>query len=116
MNKKLLGRLVSEYCSYYDYVRNNRESLVLVDFSEVREDFLPTLGEINQRFCKHLDDELLQGKVKSQRAEFRGAVDTLGASTPNPEKEKLKKPLKKVLHDLPDFTVAAGLYSALTKV
>ena len=115
VNKRLLGKLLLEYCNYYEFVLRATASLTLVDFRDVRENFLPTLFDINQRFDRQLSDSLIQDEAKRLQAEFRGAVDTLGSSTPNPEKERLKQPLKKVLCDLPEYAKAAALYSSLIK-
>ncbi len=92
----------------------NRSALNLVDFNEVKEDFLPTLLDINQRFATKQDAALLQVQAERYRKEFRGAVDTLGASTPNAEKEKLKKPLKDVLVTMPDYHISVDLHTTLT--
>ncbi len=104
--------LLAEYRDYYEYA--NRSALTVVDFREVNEDFLPTVRAVNQRFGCPVDEGLLGDMVQLERGKFQGAVDTLGSSTPNPEKEKLKGPLKEALRTLPDYAVAARLYQELT--
>lgn len=114
-DKCLLKDMLIEYCVYYEFVQKNKEAITLVDFVEVKQDFLPTLHDINQRFSAHLDDGVLSGRVLEERLAFQGAVDTLGASTPNPVKENLKKPLKEAIRNLPNYSIATDLYTALTE-
>lgn len=114
INRRLLADLLNEYSFFYKFVRKKQEAIMLIDFNEVKQDFLPTLNYINQRFHYHIAYETLSCRVQEERLTFRGAVDTLGASTPNPTKEQLKKPLKNAIRSLPDFTIAIAMYSELT--
>lgn len=116
-NNTRLIHYLKYYKTYYKYILENKDRLLLISFDRLinnPEKVMVCINEAVPEQNRRSEGEI-KGAVTKAKNRIKGPTDTLVSNRPNEIKEMLKKRLFQSLEGLEDFQRANELYEELRK-
>jgi hypothetical protein len=111
IDEHLLNQFISDYLTYYRFVKKNQDRLIILNFDQLIESPKIIVGKIKDRLEieKKISAEDLSQAIHS----YRGATDTMGSSRPNQKKEKYKSLAKEHILQSDKYSGILKLYNSI---
>jgi hypothetical protein len=112
------NELVRDYSAYYHYVERVRNRITIIDTRSVIQDPVQFLGQIRASAPGLEMDCELQRVIEEVEVLFQQTIEPRRAPQdrvmPDPQKEKLKEPIRALVRSAPGYQAIEGLYARLS--